>query len=131
MFLPPPPAAPSRAWLCLCFSGPEAQTLKGQMPPTQRAQAGSFPWPLGDCSALESLDWGTHQAESRSAGPGRAGLGWAGPGLPERGLLRAGVPGRAGEGQGAPKAEKGLKRSGSGQTGKAAHTPFISPSVRR
>lgn len=81
----------------------EGQTQKCQMPHRERAQKGSFLWPLGDGPAPESPDRGTHQAESHSTG-----LGWASPGRPESDVLWDGVPGRAGEGQGAPMTGKGL-----------------------
>lgn len=89
----------------------------GQM---ERAQAGSFR-ELHGARLLNHLIKGPHQAESCRAGLGRE----AGFGRPEGDQPCDGAPGRAREGQGAPRGP-GLR-----QRGKATPLPFISVSVRR
>lgn len=94
----PTQAAPLRAWLCLCATGPrgsEGQKTGRPDAPRGESQARSFLGPLGDCPAPDSL-WGGPTKLSH-AGPGWAGWlaqasltqmhsgrgpreGWGGPG---------------------------------------------------
>ena len=104
MFLPPPPAAPSRAWLWLCFTGPrgseslpalKVEHRKARCLPRREPGQGASCGLSGTAQPLNHPTGGpTRLSHARL---GWAGLGWAGLREVCSGMGSQGGPGKVRE----------------------------------